>query len=74
MWASSSSKALETVGKIQKGAKTNTAILGRIDVCGQRVTIDMPITRPNGKTAIVRNGWIYDSGSSVTRRTTLYVK
>ncbi|WP_375539180.1 DUF6883 domain-containing protein [Pseudomonas frederiksbergensis] len=36
--------------------------------------MDMPITGPNGNTATVRTGWIYDPGSSTPRMTTLYVK
>ncbi|OOX81424.1 DUF6883 domain-containing protein [Snodgrassella alvi] len=68
------SNANDLISKIQSGAKTNTAILGKADNHGQRITIDMPITGPNGKTATVRTGWIYDPGSSTPRLTTLYVK
>jgi hypothetical protein len=68
------SNANELISKIQAGAKTNTAVLGKADNHGQRITIDMPITGANGKTAIVRTGWIYDPGSSTPRLTTLYVK
>ncbi|WP_350307569.1 DUF637 domain-containing protein, partial [Photorhabdus viridis] len=68
------SNATDLISKIQAGTKTNTAILGNVDKFGQRITIDMPITGPNGKTAIVRTGWIYDTGSSTPRLTTLYVK
>ncbi|WP_118988299.1 DUF6883 domain-containing protein [Photorhabdus sp. CRCIA-P01] len=68
------SNATDLISKIQAGTKTNTAILGNVDKFGQRITIDMPITGPNGKTAIVRTGWIYDPESSTPRLTTLYVK
>ncbi|WP_420030046.1 DUF6883 domain-containing protein [Pseudomonas carnis] len=50
------------------------AKLGASDKFGQRITIDMPITGPNGNTATVRTGWIYDPGSATPRMTTLYVK
>ncbi|WP_339366965.1 DUF6883 domain-containing protein [Photorhabdus antumapuensis] len=51
-----------------------SSILSNVDRFVQRITIGMPITGPNGKTAIVRTGWIYDLGSSTPRLTTLYVK
>ncbi|NHB62294.1 adhesin [Photorhabdus sp. RW14-46] len=51
-----------------------SSIIGNVDKFGQRITIDMPITGLNGKTAIVRTGWIYDLGSSTPRLTMLYVK
>ncbi|WP_370581373.1 DUF6883 domain-containing protein [Snodgrassella alvi] len=50
------SNANDLISKIQSRAKTNTAILGKADNHGQRITIDMPITGPNGKTATVRTG------------------
>lgn len=62
------------IEKVQEGAQLYPAKLGAADKFGQRITIDMPITGPNGNTAIVRTGWIYDSGSSTPRMTTLYVK
>lgn len=62
------------IAKVQEGAKLYPAQLGKADKFGQRITIDMPITGPNGNTATVRTGWIYDPGSSTPRMTTLYVK
>ena len=62
------------IAKVQEGAQLYPAKLGAADKFGQRITIDMPITGPNGNTATVRTGWIYDSGSSTPRMTTLYVK
>ncbi|WP_370694299.1 DUF6883 domain-containing protein [Pseudomonas sp. FP2338] len=50
------------------------AKLGAADKFGQRITIDMPMTGPNGNTATVRTGWIFDPGSSTPNMTTLYVK
>lgn len=64
----------ELIAKVQEGARLYPAKLGTADKFGQRVTIDMPITGPNGKTTTVRTGWIYDPGSSTPRMTTLYVK
>jgi len=64
----------ELISKVQEGVKLSPAKLGTADKFGQRVTIDIPITGPNGKTATVRTGWIYDPGSSTPRMTTLYVK
>ncbi|MFK8863892.1 DUF6883 domain-containing protein [Acinetobacter nosocomialis] len=34
----------------------------------------MPITGPNGKTVIVRTGWILDKGKNTPRLATVYVK
>ncbi|WP_447578900.1 DUF6883 domain-containing protein [Achromobacter kerstersii] len=62
------------IAKVQEGALLYPAKLGAADKFGQRITIDMPITGPNGNTATVRTGWIYDPGSSIPRMTTLYVK
>jgi filamentous hemagglutinin len=64
----------ELIAKVQEGARLYPAKLGVADKFGQRITIDMPIAGPNGNTATVRTGWIYDSGSSTPRMTTLYVK
>ncbi|WP_049866946.1 DUF637 domain-containing protein [Pseudomonas brassicacearum] len=64
----------ELIAKVQEGARLYPAKLGAADKFGQRITIDMPITGPNGNTATVRTGWIYDPSSSTPRMTTLYVK
>ncbi|MGP9078030.1 contact-dependent inhibition toxin CdiA [Yersinia pseudotuberculosis] len=68
------SNAGDLIAKVQEGAKSSPAKLGTADKFGQRVTIDMPITGPNGNTVTVRTGWIYDPGSSTPRMTTIYVK
>ena len=66
--------AASLITKVQEGAALYPAKLGASDKFGQRITIDMPITGPNGNTATVRTGWIYDPGSATPRMTTLYVK
>ena len=66
--------AASLITKIQEGATLYPAKLGTSEKFGQRITIDMPITGPNGNTATVRTGWIYDPGSATPRMTTLYVK
>ncbi|WP_343464431.1 DUF6883 domain-containing protein [Pantoea sp.] len=67
------SNAADLIAKVQEGVKSNPVKMGSSDKFGQRMTIDMPITGPNGKTAIVRTGWIYDVGSTTPRMTTIYV-
>lgn len=52
----------------------NEAILGKIDQYGQRYTVDIPITGPNGNTVNVRTGWIIKTGSDVPELTTIFVK
>lgn len=68
------SNAGELMAKIQEGVRTNPAVIGKVDQFGQRFSVDMQIVGPNGNTAIVRTGWILDSGSTTPRLTTLYVK
>ena len=62
------------VDRIQQGIMNNPATLGLNDKFGQRMTVDMPITGINGKTATVRTGWMYETDSLVPRMTTIYVK
>lgn len=63
----------DLMSKIQLGVKCNTAIFTKADKFGQRATVDMPITGPNGNTATVRTCWIYNSSSTVPKLTTLYI-
>ena len=51
----------------------NPATPGKCDEHGQRYTVDIPMTGPNGQTATVRTGWIIDSGQSIPRLATTYV-
>lgn len=62
------------IGKIQQGVTSNPAVMGVKDQFGQRFTVDMPITGPNGNTVMVRTGWILDTGATVPRLATTYVK
>lgn len=48
--------------------------MGVSDQYGQRFTVDMLITGPNGNTATARTGWIFDVGSEIPRLTTIFVK
>ena len=49
------------------------AVLGKVDQYGQRYTVDMLITGPNGNTVNVRTGWIIKTGSDIPELTTIYV-
>ncbi|MFS0825189.1 DUF6883 domain-containing protein [Pseudomonas phoenicis] len=62
------------IAKIWEGTNIYPAKSGASDKFGQRRTIDMPITGPNGNTATVRTGWIYDSRSATPKIAILYVK
>ncbi|HFC6052846.1 TPA: DUF6883 domain-containing protein [Neisseria meningitidis] len=64
------SNATELILKIRQGLKDNPARLGKKDQYGQRYTVDIPITGPNGKTA----GWILVPGSEIPKMTTVLVK
>ena len=68
------SNADQLIGKIQQGVLTNPAVLGKADQFGQRFTVDMSITGPNGNIAVVRTGWVFDPGSTAPRLATAYVK
>jgi len=67
------SNADELIKKIQQGVCENPATPGKCDEHGQRYTVDIPMTGPNGQTATVRTGWIIDSGQSIPRLATTYV-
>ena len=68
------SNADQLIGQIQQGVRTTPAVLGKADQFGQRFTVDMPITGPNGNTVTVRTGWIFDPGATTPRLVTAYVK
>ncbi|MCL2831518.1 MAG: hypothetical protein FWD77_12410, partial [Betaproteobacteria bacterium] len=68
------SNAGQLIEQIQTKLPSSEAIIGKLDQYGQRFTVDIPITGPNGNTAIVRTGWILEPGSNVPRMTTLFVK
>ncbi|MCI0487388.1 MAG: hypothetical protein L0229_12410 [Blastocatellia bacterium] len=52
----------------------NEATLGRDDEFGQRYTVIMPITGPNGNTAEVITGWIFRRGADYPSLTTAYIR
>ena len=64
----------QLIGKIQQGVLNDPAVLGKVDQFGQRFTVDMSITGPNGNGAVGRTGWIFDPGSNVSRIASAYVK
>lgn len=68
------SNADQLIGGVQQGVLTNPAVMGKVDQFGQRFTVDMPITGPNGNTVMVRTGWVLDPGATVPRLATAYVK
>ena len=68
------SNANQLMTQIQQLLPNSSAILGTKDPYGQRFTVDMRITGPNGNTATIRTGWIIEVGSTVPRLTTTYVR
>jgi len=68
------SNAGQLMEQIKTKLPSSEAVLGKLDQYGQRFTVDIPITGPNGNTAIVRTGWILELGADVPRMTTLFVK
>jgi hypothetical protein len=70
---SGADKARVLIEKIRRGVLGNPVISTRTTEYGQRYDVDLPVTGPNGKTAIVRTGWIFDQQSSRPRLVTLFV-
>lgn len=68
------SNADDLMRQIYDKLPSNEAVLGKLDQYGQRYTVDIPITGPNGKTVNVRTGWIIKSDSNVPELTTIFVK
>ena len=62
------------IAQIYENLPQNEAITGQNDQFGQRYTVDMSITGPNGNTAVVRTGCILAPGSVTPSLTTLFVK
>ena len=67
------SNADDLMQQIYAQLPNSEAVLGKLDEYGQRYTVDMLITGPNGKTATVRTGWIIKEGSDIPELTTLWV-
>lgn len=61
-------------GRVQKGILTAPAKVLDANQHGQRMAVDMPLLGANGKTVIVRSGWIYEPDAVVPRMTTIFVK
>jgi filamentous hemagglutinin len=68
------SNADDLLAQLKQGVTENVAVPGVVDQHGTRFTVDIPVTGPNGNTAMVRTGFIYVPGSNVPHLTTLYVK
>jgi hypothetical protein len=68
------SNANQLTAAIRQKLPRSQAVPGIRDQYGQRFTVDMRITGPNGNTVTVRTAWIIDAGSNVPRLTTTYVR
>jgi hypothetical protein len=53
--------------------QTSDAIMGQQNEFGQRYTIDFEMTGLNGKTAVIRSGWIIRFDEDFPRLATVYV-
>jgi len=63
--------AEEISRKLLLAVAENDAVAGRFDRFGQRYTVDFSLEW-NGKTAIIRSGWIISHGTKTPRLTTAY--
>ncbi|OCA98039.1 hypothetical protein BGS1_02110 [Clostridium beijerinckii] len=68
------SNADELMNQVYEKLSSSESVLGKVDQYGQRYTVDMQITGPNGNTTIVRTGWILKPDSTIPEMTTIYVK
>lgn len=68
------SNADDLMRQIYEKLPSSEAVVGKLDQYGQRYTVDIPITGPNGNTVNVRTGWITKTGSDIPELTTIYVK
>ena len=68
------SNADDLMRQIYEKLPNSEAVLGQLDEYGQRYTVDIPITGPNGNTVNVRTGWIIKTGSDIPELTTLFVE
>ena len=59
---------------ILKGLRSAHAKVGPLTVHGQKYVVDMPITGPNGNTAIVRTAWIVRPGKNNPDLVSAYIK
>ena len=67
------SNADDLMRQIYEKLPNSEAVLGTLDEYGQRYTVDILISGPNGNTVNVRTGWIIKTGSDVPELTTLFV-
>ncbi|MCL2083445.1 MAG: hypothetical protein FWH04_09485 [Oscillospiraceae bacterium] len=68
------SNSAHLIEQVQQKLATSEAVSGKIGNHGRIFSVDMPITGPNGNTAIVRTGWIIDPGAEIPRMTTIFVR
>jgi uncharacterized protein DUF6883 len=56
--------------QVRDGVRNGSPVPGLLDQYGQRWTVDVPLTGPNGS-IIVRSAWIVDVGQTVPRLVTI---
>ncbi|MEO3768988.1 WXG100 family type VII secretion target [Micromonospora sp. B9E7] len=56
--------------QIREGVVTGQPLLGKADEFGQRWSVDLPLTGPDG-TVIVRTAWILENGATAPRMVTI---
>lgn len=59
--------------QIRRTIGTADAVVGLTDAYGTRYTVDLPIKGPAGQ-AIIRTGWIIETGHTVPRLVTAFVR
>jgi hypothetical protein len=65
------SDADELKDALLDAVRDNDAVAGKFDKFGQRYTVDFLFER-DGKSAIIRSGWIIEHGANIPRLTTCY--
>jgi hypothetical protein len=68
------SNAAELSHQIRARLPHHEAVWRGADQYGQRFCVDMPITGPSGRTAIVRTNWIIRDGDDRPRLVSTYIR
>lgn len=68
------SNADELINQVYDKLPFCDAIIGKLDIYGQRYTVEIEIDGTNGNSATVVTGWIIKAGKTDPELTTIYVK
>lgn len=59
---------------ILAGIRSTTALPRKVDEHGSRFTVDLALTGPTGRSAVLRTNWIYGPNETAPRMTSAFVR